>query len=152
MCLGSLRRSPPLFRDHRRLQLRNAHSTAPSSSVLSIVHPAFFARSTHTQQNRVSQDSFYKSLTPEQSKIAFANQYDFDSPPAFDFDKLRECLVDLKGMQTYLSLAHTWNTKLTTHRSRLYRESKLPNPSVLLCLAPTFARDPISLWCHNVCL
>ena len=26
------------------------------------------------------QDSFYKTLTPEQSKLAFANEYDFDSP------------------------------------------------------------------------
>lgn len=26
------------------------------------------------------QDSFYKTLTPEQSKMAFANEFDFDSP------------------------------------------------------------------------
>lgn len=26
------------------------------------------------------QDSFYKTLTPAQSKLAFANEYDFDSP------------------------------------------------------------------------
>jgi uridine kinase len=25
-------------------------------------------------------DSFYKSLTPDQHKLAFANEYDFDSP------------------------------------------------------------------------
>jgi len=28
----------------------------------------------------LSLDSFYKSLTPEQSKLAFANEWDFDSP------------------------------------------------------------------------
>lgn len=27
-----------------------------------------------------NQDSFYKTLTPAQSKLAFANEYDFDSP------------------------------------------------------------------------
>ena len=31
----------------------------------------------------LSADSFYKPLTPEQSKLAFANQYDFDHPQAF---------------------------------------------------------------------
>lgn len=28
----------------------------------------------------LNKDSFYKTLTPEQSKLAFANEYDFDSP------------------------------------------------------------------------
>ncbi|ATY65961.1 uridine kinase [Cordyceps militaris CM01] len=43
------------------------------------------------------QDSFYKTLTPEQSKQAFANEYDFDSPDAIDFDILVERLRDLKA-------------------------------------------------------
>lgn len=42
------------------------------------------------------QDSFYKSLTPEQNALAHANEYDLDSPQSIDFDKLYECLVDLK--------------------------------------------------------
>lgn len=29
------------------------------------------------------QDSFYKTLTPAQSKLAFANEYDFDSPEVY---------------------------------------------------------------------
>lgn len=41
----------------------------------------------------VSQDSFYKSLTPEESKKAFQNMYNFDTPEAFDFDLLKQvCL------------------------------------------------------------
>ena len=44
----------------------------------------------------VSKDSFYKSLTPEQSEAAFRNEYDFDSPDAIDFDTLVEKLQDLK--------------------------------------------------------
>jgi uridine kinase len=42
------------------------------------------------------QDSFYKSLTPEQSKRAFNNDWDFDRPEAIDFDVLVERLYDLK--------------------------------------------------------
>lgn len=42
------------------------------------------------------QDSFYKSLTPEQSELAFRNEYDFDSPDSIDFDVLVEKLHDLK--------------------------------------------------------
>jgi uridine kinase len=36
-------------------------------------------------------------LTPEQSKLAFANEYDFDSPEAIDFDILVDRLRDLKA-------------------------------------------------------
>ncbi|KAF7562786.1 hypothetical protein G7046_g1358 [Stylonectria norvegica] len=45
----------------------------------------------------LSMDSFYKTLTPEQSKLAFTNEYDFDSPEAIDFDILVERLRDLKA-------------------------------------------------------
>lgn len=45
----------------------------------------------------LSMDSFYKTLTPEQSKLAFANEFDFDSPEAIDFDILVERLRDLKA-------------------------------------------------------
>ncbi|KAJ2973491.1 hypothetical protein NQ176_g6583 [Zarea fungicola] len=45
----------------------------------------------------MSMDSFYKTLTPEQSKLAFDNNYDFDSPEAIDFDILVERLRDLKA-------------------------------------------------------
>lgn len=45
----------------------------------------------------LSMDSFYKTLTPAQSKLAFANEYDFDSPDAIDFDALINTLRDLKA-------------------------------------------------------
>ncbi|KAI9731378.1 MAG: Uridine kinase [Cirrosporium novae-zelandiae] len=44
----------------------------------------------------LSMDSFYKTLSPEQSKKAFRNEYDFDSPSAIDFDVLVQRLHDLK--------------------------------------------------------
>ena len=42
------------------------------------------------------QDSFYKSLTPEQNRLAHANEYDLDSPKSIDFDLLVEKLKELK--------------------------------------------------------
>ncbi|BGP56469.1 Uridine kinase [Rhodotorula sphaerocarpa] len=44
----------------------------------------------------VSQDNFYKTLTPEESKAARDNNHDFDSPDSFDYDKLVQCVRDMK--------------------------------------------------------
>ncbi|KAJ1028364.1 hypothetical protein NDA16_001534 [Ustilago loliicola] len=44
----------------------------------------------------VSQDAYYKSLSAEQSKLAFQEQYDFDHPDAFDYDILKQCIKDLR--------------------------------------------------------
>ncbi|PVI03521.1 uridine-cytidine kinase 2 [Periconia macrospinosa] len=45
----------------------------------------------------LSMDSFYKPLTPEQSKAAFRNEFDFDSPEAIDFDVLVDRLREIKN-------------------------------------------------------
>ena len=42
------------------------------------------------------QDSFYKSLTPEQNRLAHLNEYDLDRPESIDFDLLVEKLMELK--------------------------------------------------------
>ena len=47
-------------------------------------------------QLTMPEDSFYKSLTPEQNQLAHANEYDLDSPQSLDFDLLVECLESLK--------------------------------------------------------
>ncbi|XP_015795956.1 uridine-cytidine kinase-like 1 isoform X2 [Tetranychus urticae] len=44
----------------------------------------------------LSMDSFYKVLTPDESKLARSNEFNFDSPDAFDFDLLIETLAGLK--------------------------------------------------------
>ncbi|KAG9047342.1 Uridine kinase [Tulasnella sp. UAMH 9824] len=44
----------------------------------------------------MSQDSFYNWLTPEQSKVAFENKYDFDHPNAIDLQLFAEA-ADLKA-------------------------------------------------------
>ncbi|KDN38327.1 uridine kinase [Tilletiaria anomala UBC 951] len=48
-------------------------------------------------QTILSVDSFYKPLTPAQSKLAFENGYDFDHPNAFDYELLLQCISDLKA-------------------------------------------------------
>ncbi|WYZ45103.1 hypothetical protein EsH8_VIII_000419 [Colletotrichum jinshuiense] len=45
----------------------------------------------------LSMDSFYNPLSPEESKKAFANEFDFDAPDAIDFNVLVQCLRDLKA-------------------------------------------------------
>mmetsp|Transcript_4458 Transcript_4458/g.6542 ORF Transcript_4458/g.6542 Transcript_4458/m.6542 type:complete len:264 (+) Transcript_4458:762-1553(+) len=45
----------------------------------------------------LSQDSFYKSLTPEQKEMAKQSQYDFDHPNAFDYDIFVKTLKKLKN-------------------------------------------------------
>lgn len=47
--------------------------------------------------SRFLQDSYYKPLTPEQSILAFRNEYDFDAPEAIDFDALVANLEELKA-------------------------------------------------------
>ena len=48
------------------------------------------------RESNAGQDSFYKVLTPEQSALAFRNEFDLDLPDAIDFDLLVERLRDLK--------------------------------------------------------
>lgn len=52
---------------------------------------------TRISYSLIIQDSFYKTLSEENSRLAFQNEYDFDSPEAIDFDVLIERLRDLKA-------------------------------------------------------
>ncbi|KAI8322566.1 uridine kinase [Martensiomyces pterosporus] len=44
----------------------------------------------------ISMDSFYRRLTPEESKQAFANNHDFDHPSSYDYSSALSALSDLK--------------------------------------------------------
>jgi uridine kinase len=44
----------------------------------------------------LSIDSFYKSLSPEENRLAHLNEWDLDSPKSIDFDLLYEKLKELK--------------------------------------------------------
>lgn len=51
----------------------------------------------------LSLDNFYKPLTPEQSKLAFQNKWDFDAPESIDLDLCYECVKSLKeGRKTQI--------------------------------------------------
>ena len=44
----------------------------------------------------ISLDNFYKPLSPEERKLAFQNDYDFDKPESIDLDLAYECILSLK--------------------------------------------------------
>ncbi|CCH42709.1 hypothetical protein BN7_2253 [Wickerhamomyces ciferrii] len=51
----------------------------------------------------LSLDNFYKPLTPEQSKLAFQNKWDFDTPESIDLDLVYKCVKSLKeGRKTQI--------------------------------------------------
>lgn len=75
----------------------------------------------------LSMDSFYKTLTPEQSKLAFANEYDFDSPDAIDFDILVDKLRDLKAGKRAEIPVYSF-----AKHSRLDRTTSIYSPHVLV--------------------
>lgn len=47
----------------------------------------------------MSQDSFYKRLTPEKVALAFASRLDLDHPNSMDMDLFAACLSDLKSLR-----------------------------------------------------
>ncbi|KAK3687233.1 uridine kinase family-domain-containing protein [Podospora appendiculata] len=75
----------------------------------------------------LSIDSFYKSLSPEESKKAFRNEYDFDSPAAIDFDVLVERLRDLKAGKRAEIPVYSFEK-----HARLERTTDIYSPHVLI--------------------
>ncbi|KAH7817547.1 Uridine kinase [Monocercomonoides exilis] len=45
----------------------------------------------------LSQDSFYRNLTPEESERALRQDFNFDSPDAFDFRLMHQIILDIKA-------------------------------------------------------
>ncbi|KAM0561319.1 hypothetical protein ACHAPJ_003198 [Fusarium lateritium] len=94
-------------------------------------------------------DSFYKTLTPEQSKMAFANEYDFDSPEvctllcmrlfaqAIDFDTLVEKLRDLKAGKRAEIPVYSF-----AKHSRLDHTTSIYSPHVLVLEGIFALHDP----------
>ncbi|KAI8098281.1 uridine-cytidine kinase 1-like 1 [Gilbertella persicaria] len=67
----------------------------------------------------ISMDSFYNILSPEDSKLAHQNRFDFDHPSALDYDLLYETLVKLKEGKSvtvpiYNFSTHSREEKTTT--------------------------------------
>ncbi|KAI8983947.1 uridine kinase [Mycotypha africana] len=67
----------------------------------------------------ISMDSFYNILSPENSKLAHQNRFDFDHPSAFDHDLLFETLTKLRegksvNVPIYNFSTHSREEKTTT--------------------------------------
>ncbi|GAA97909.1 uncharacterized protein L969DRAFT_25645 [Mixia osmundae IAM 14324] len=85
----------------------------------------------------LSQDSFYKSLSPEQSERAFANQYDFDSPDAFDYDQLRVSLAALKACKSVQIPVYSF-----VHHQRMPETQYLYGAAVIIVEGIFVLHDP----------
>lgn len=126
--------TPPIVVDrslHDKTLARRAHYSPPWAdvSIIAVAGSSGSGKSTmsHAIVSKLnlpwvvimSMDSFYKPLTPEQSKLAFRNEYDFDAPEAIDFDELSSCLTDLKAgkraeVPVYSFAKHQRENKTTT--------------------------------------
>lgn len=69
----------------------------------------------------LSFDNFYQPLTLEQSKLAFANNYDFDCPDSLDFDLLVETIGNLKkGGKTIIPVYSFTSHNRTSKTNTIY--------------------------------
>lgn len=85
----------------------------------------------------VSQDAYYKSLTPEQSQLAFQDSYDFDHPNAFDYDILKKCINDLRhGRAVEIPVYSFVQHQRTSETNYLY------GPAVLIVEGIFVLHDP----------
>lgn len=85
----------------------------------------------------LSIDSFYNSLTPEENRLAHANEFDLDSPQSIDFDLLYQCLKDLKqGKRTDIP------TYSFEKHQRLDKTISLYSPHVIVLEGILSLNDP----------
>ncbi|KAI8584185.1 hypothetical protein K450DRAFT_218553 [Umbelopsis ramanniana AG] len=66
----------------------------------------------------ISMDSFYNILSPEDSKLAHSNNFDFDVPAAFDFETLFDCLTKLKQGKSVEIPIYNFNTHSRETRTK----------------------------------
>ncbi|KAK0524611.1 Uridine kinase [Tilletia horrida] len=85
----------------------------------------------------VSMDSFYKTLTPAQSKLAFENKYDFDHPSAFDMSALFAVLQDLKRCSAVELPTYSF-----VHHQRQEQVAHMYGPSVVILEGIFALHDP----------
>lgn len=85
----------------------------------------------------VSQDAYYKSLSPEQSKLAFQEQYDFDHPDAFDYDILKRCIQDLRQSKAVEIPVYSF-----VQHQRMSETNYLYGPAVLIVEGIFVLHDP----------
>ena len=65
----------------------------------------------------VSQDAFYRPLSPEQIELAFAQNFDFDHPNAIDQELLVQCIKDLKASRAVQIPVYSFTQHQRTNQS-----------------------------------
>lgn len=65
----------------------------------------------------LSFDNFYRPLTPDQSKKAFANQWDFDRPESLDLDMLVDVVKKLKKGEKVLVPIYSFSQHSRTNKT-----------------------------------
>lgn len=90
----------------------------------------------------ISMDSFYKCLSPEASKKAYLNEYNFDHPDAFEFPLLYETLLALKNSEPVNIPVYDF----TTH-SRTVEKTHILGAKVIIFegILALYDRDVLSL-------
>lgn len=76
----------------------------------------------------ISCDSFYKVLSAEQKKAAYASEYDFDSPSAIDFETMKDAVRKLANWED----AHVPIYDFSTHSRDLTRTELVPSRNVII--------------------
>ena len=84
-------------------------------------------------------DSFYRPLTPEQTKLAYENNYNFDHPDAFDYDALYHVICELKKGHSVDVPIYDFNT-----HSRRPETTKIHSANVVIF------EGIFALWDKNV--
>ena len=74
-----------------------------------------------------SSDSFYKALTSEQKLSAYANEYDFDSPSAIDFELMKDAVRRLVNWDDAEIPCYDFST-----HSKMDRTETVPSRNVII--------------------
>ena len=82
----------------------------------------------HERVASITQDCFYRALTPEQHEAAMASEYNFDHPNAFNFDEQYEMLEQLRHGQARVELPMY---DFVTH-SRLSTTTTVQAPQIVI--------------------
>ena len=82
----------------------------------------------HERVASITQDCFYRALTPEQHEAAMASDYNFDHPNAFNFDEQLEMLENLRHGAARVELP---NYDFVTH-SRLPTMTAVEAPQIVI--------------------
>jgi uridine kinase len=93
----------------------------------------------------ISCDSFYKVLTPGQKEAAYANNYDFDSPNAIDFETMEGAIRKLMNWEDAIIPQYDFTTHSRTNKTELVPSRNVIIVEGILIFASKEIRDLFDL-------